>query len=99
MPLELALVKLLIVQRAETWRQAAQRSHQPELRGDDVDDEAEACSSREIESILDFALRLAERVSGREQVGIQVVATIGRKGVVADLVRGLDGAAHQITAA
>ena len=55
--------------------------------------------AREIEAVLDFPLHLARADLRSREVGVQVVAAIGRKGEVADLVRGLEGAAHQIAAA
>src|ERR1700704_546541 len=95
---EPALVKLLIVEGAELWRQAAQCPDQPELRGDDVDDQPEPRLAREVEPILGFALHVTERISGREKIGVQVVAAVSRKGEVADLVCGVKRQTHQISA-
>ena len=87
MALEPQLVELLIVKRAEFRRQAAQRPDQPELRGDDVDDETEPHLLRKRETMLGFALHLDERIARREKVRIRLIAAVGRKSEVADLVR------------
>ena len=47
-------------------RQAAQRPDEPELRGDDVDDEAEPRLPRKREAMLGLALHLGERIARRE---------------------------------
>ena len=54
--------------------------------------------SRKRETMLGFALRLSERISRREKVRDQVVAAVGRKSEVADPVRGIERATHQIAA-
>ena len=51
-----------------------------------------------LEAILGFTLHLSERISCRQKIRDQVVAAICRKSKVADLVRGIERAAHQITA-
>ena len=84
------LVELLIVEGAEFRRQAAERPDQPELRGDDVNDKTEPHLLREREAMLGFALHLDERIARREKVRVQVVAAVGRKSEVADLVRRLE---------
>ena len=63
MALEPSLIELLVVEGAEFRRQAAQRADQPELRGDEVDDEAEPHLLRKREAILGFALHLGERIA------------------------------------
>ena len=73
MALEPKLIKLLIVEGAEFRRQAAQRPDQPELGGDDVNDETEPRLLREGEPILGFALHLGERIARREKVRVQVL--------------------------
>ena len=65
--LEPALVELLIVEGAECRRQAAQRPDQPELRGDEVDDETEPRLPRELEPMLGFALHVAERIAASRE--------------------------------
>src|SRR2546421_606002 len=62
--LELPLIELPIVKAPERRRQAAERPDEPELRGDEVGDEAETDLPRELESILHLALRLGERIAG-----------------------------------
>src|SRR5258708_375453 len=95
---ELALVEPFIIEGAEFRPQAAQSSDQPELRGDNVDNETKPRLPREVEPILGFALRIAERISGCEKIRVQIVAAISRKGQVADFVCGVEGATHQIPA-
>src|SRR5882757_29418 len=60
---KLVLVEPFIIEGAEFWRQAAQSPDQPELRGDNVDNETKPRLPREVESIFGFALRIAERIS------------------------------------
>ena len=92
------LIELLIVEGAEFRRQAAERPDQPELGGDEVNDKTEPRLLRERETMLGFALHLGERIARREKVRVQVVAAVGRISEVADLVRRLERAAHQIAA-
>ena len=98
MALEPKLIELLIVKAAELRRQAAERPDQPELRGDDIDDQTEPGLLRERQAMLGFTLHLNERISRREKVRVQLVAAIRGKGEVTDLVRGIERATHQIAA-
>src|SRR5437870_10704344 len=98
MALDPQLVKLLIIQGAELPRQSPERPDQPELGGADVNGKPEPHLLRKRETVLGFALRLGKRVARREQVRVQLVAAIGRAREVADLVCGLESAAHQLAA-
>src|SRR5882724_5474143 len=98
MALELKLVEPLIVEGAEFRRQATEGPVKPELRGDDVNHETEPGLLRKLEAVLGFTLYLNERIPRREKVRVQVVAAKSRKGQVTDLVRGIEGATHQIAA-
>src|SRR5580704_12080263 len=92
MALELCLIEALLVEGPELRGKAKQRSDEPELRGDDVDNDAEPRLLGKLEAILGFPLHLNERIARREQVCVQVVAAISRKGEVTDFVRGIEGA-------
>src|SRR5882672_5077555 len=96
--LDPGLVELFVVERAERWRQAAQRPDQSELGGDGVDDEPEPHLLREREALLGLAFRLGKRIARREKVGIQLVAAVGGVSEIADLVRRFECAAHDIAA-
>src|SRR5690348_4959059 len=98
MALEPNLLELLIVEAAEVRRQATEGPDKPELRGDDVNDEAEPSLLRKLKAILGLTLRLNEWISHGEKVRIQVDWTISSKRKVTDFVRGIEGAAHQIAA-
>ena len=96
MALEPKLVEPLIVERTECRRQATEGPDERQLRGDDVNDETEPRLLRKLQAILGFTLHVSERIAGDEKVRVQVVAAIRRKGEVADFVRGIEGATHQI---
>jgi hypothetical protein len=96
--LDPSLIKLLIVERAESRRQAPQRPDQPELADDGVNDKPEPRFLREREATLGFAFHLGKRIAGREKVGVQFVAAIGGVSEVAGFVCSLERAAHQIAA-
>src|SRR3979490_2875618 len=98
MALEPRLIELLIVEAAEGRRHAAQRPDQPELGGDAVNDKPEPRLLREREAMLGFAFHLGKRIARREKVRVQFVAAVGGVSEVADLVRRLERAAHQIAA-
>src|SRR3981189_2823168 len=98
MALEPTLIEPPIVEGAECRRRAAEGPDQSELRSDDVDDETEPRTLRELEAMLGLTLRVDERISGREKVRVQVVAAIRRKSEVTDVVRGIEGATHQVAA-
>src|SRR5260370_41780001 len=87
------LIELLVVEGAEFRRQATKCPDQPELRGDDIDDETEPGLLRKVEPIHGFILHLNKRVSRREKVSVQALAAIGRKCEVAGPVRGLESSA------
>src|SRR5882724_6949721 len=97
MALELKLIEPLIVEGAECRRQATERPDQPELRGDDVNDETEPGLLRKLEAILGFTLHLDERISRRQKVRVQVVAAVRRKTEVANLVRSLERPMYQVS--
>ena len=86
MSLKPKLTELLIVKGAEFRRQATKAADKPELRNDDVNDETESDFLREIEAVLGFSLYLCERISRREKIRVQLVATISRKREISDFV-------------
>ena len=89
-PLDLTLVKLLIVKGAERPRQPAERPDQPELRGDQIDDKAKPHLPRKREPILELALCLDERIACRQHVRVQLLAAVGGVGQIADPVCSLE---------
>src|ERR1700757_3279951 len=92
------LIKLIIVERAECRRRAAQRPDQPELGSDAVNDKPEPRLLREREAALGFAFRLGKRIARGEKVRVQLVAAVGGVSEVAELVCCLERAVHQIAA-
>ena len=98
-PLELALVEPIAVERREIGRRSPELADQPQLRGDDVHDQAELRAPRERDSVLGGALDLSERIAGREQQRDRGVARVGRGLEVAGLQADLEGAALQLDAA
>src|SRR5262245_59221819 len=98
MALESKLIESLIVERAKFRGQPPKRPDKSELRGDLANDEAEPNLVCKLETILGFTLHLNELISRREKVRDQVVAAVSCIGQVTDLVRGIEGAAHQIAA-
>ena len=98
-PFEPPLVELPVVERTESRGQAAQHPDQPELRGDDVNDEGEPRRLREPEAVLGFALGVGQRVARRKEVHVQARAAEGGERDVAAAVRGIEGAAQDVTTA
>src|SRR5919197_4299570 len=92
------LVKLLVIKGAERRRQAAQRSDEPELRGNDVNDETEPHLLRKRETMFGLTLHLDERIARREKERVHCIGGIRRISKIADLVGGAERATHQITA-
>ncbi len=86
MTFEPKLIKLSIIEAAELGCQASKRPNQVELSRDGINHEPKPCPLRKLEAILGFAMCVDERVSRREQIGVQTEATISRKGEVADPV-------------
>ena len=97
--LDLTLVELVIVKGSERPRQPAERPDEPELRGNQIDDQAEPHLPREGESALELALRVDERIAGGEDVRVELIAAVGRVGQIADPVGGLERATQEIPAA
>lgn len=62
-PVEPALVEVVIVEGAEIRQEPPERPDEPELSGDEVDDEAELRLPRELEGPLGLSLHLVERIS------------------------------------
>ena len=92
------LVELPVVKATEFQRQTAQRPNQRELRGDDVNDEAEPHLPGEREAMFGFALHRRQRLAGEEQIRVQIIAREGCRRDVSDPVRHLERAMQQITA-
>src|ERR1700739_96053 len=97
MTFELKLVKVPVTERTEFRCQAPKRPDKRELCSDDIYDYAERDVTRELEASLSFALHLGQRVSRRKKICIQVVAAICCKSEVADPVRGIEGAPHELS--
>src|SRR5229473_8615644 len=97
-PLDLTLVKLLIVKGAELPRQPAERPDEPELRGDQVDDQAKPHLPRKREAIVEFALCLDERIARRQHIRVQLLVAVGRVGQIADPVCSLERTPQEIAA-
>ena len=95
---DVKLVELPVVEAAEGGRQAAQHPDQRDLRGDEVDDEAEARLLGEGEAPFGFRLHFRQRLAGEQQVRVQILAGVGAIGEVADPVRRFERAAYQIAA-
>src|SRR5258705_9455094 len=98
MVFEAAFIELLTVERSECRCLATKRPDQLELRGDDLDDETEPRLLRELEAPFGLTLRVCQRISSGEKVGVQIVAAVRGKRQVAGPVRDVERAAHQITA-
>ncbi len=93
---EALLIELAIIEGAELRCPAAQGPDQTELGRDDVDNQTKARFAREFASVLGFSLHVAERLSRREQIRVQIVAAIRRKSEVAHLACGVESAPHHI---
>ena len=99
MVFEAAFIELLLtVERSECGCQATKRPDQLELRGDDLDDEAEPRLLRKLEAPFGLTLRVCQRIAGCEKIRVQIVAAVRGKREVAGLVRDIERAAHQVTA-
>src|ERR1700761_9537158 len=98
MALELELIELIIVEAAKFWFQAPKGTNQPELCTDDVNDQTKSGILSELEADLSFTFPLYERFPRREKLGVELIAAVRGKGEIADLVRGLERAAYQISA-
>ena len=59
--LKLPLVELFIVESTEDRCQAAESPNEPELRGDEIDEECEMDFPCEFEAMVGLSLRLGER--------------------------------------
>src|SRR5262249_33360494 len=96
--LETALVELGIVEGAELRSEAGKGLDEPEVRADEVEDEVEPESAREIEPGLGLALHISERLAGSEQAGDQGCMAVARECDVAESVGRLAGAPNQAEA-
>jgi hypothetical protein len=96
--LETALVELGIVEGAELRSEAAKGLDEPEVRTDQVEDDSEPESAREIEPSLGLALDISERFPGCEEAGDEADLAETREGDVADSVGRVDGAPRQAEA-
>jgi hypothetical protein len=76
MMFEAKLVESLVIEHAEFRCQATKRPDEPELRGDAIYDDNELDVRRELETHLSFTLHFGQRVSRREQIRVQAIATI-----------------------
>src|SRR5215467_7306354 len=92
------LIECRIVKGAKLRGQAAQCPDKSDLRTDVINDETKPKIWRKRETFLGFTLHFNERISRREKIRDQMVTAIGRKGKVADFVRGIEGPTHQVAA-
>ncbi len=67
MALEAKLIELRVVKGAKARNQSAKSPNEPELRGDDVCDEAEPRFFGKLEAILGFPLHILEWISSGEK--------------------------------
>src|SRR5260370_34542013 len=92
------LIKVLIVKRAEVPGHPAQHSYQPELRGDDVNDQPELRLLRKIESMLGFGVHLDKQLASREKILDQIDAAIPRRTEITARLRDLGTTTPQLPA-
>src|ERR1700751_4721923 len=96
MTFETKLIKVSIIETAELCCQASKHPNQIELSRYGVDDETKPSPLRKLEANFCFPVGLDERVSRREQIGVQTETTIRCKGEVADPVCSIEGSTYQI---
>src|SRR6202022_3908620 len=89
------LVELRIVEGVERRCQTPESKDQPQLGGDDVNDETKPYLAGECKSGPGFPRDVGQWLARSEQVGDQIVAAISRKGEVTDLDGRVEGAPHQ----
>src|SRR4051794_10047218 len=96
MALESKLIEPLIVEAAESRRQATEGPDKSELRGDNVNDQPEARSLRKRKAVLGFGLHLGKGIPYCQKVRNQLVAALSSKCKIADPVGSIEGATYQI---
>jgi hypothetical protein len=94
--LKLPLVELSIVKSTEDRCQAAESPNEPELRGDEIDEECEMDFPCEFEAMVGLSLRLGERVACRQHVPDQVRVAVGGVNDVSVPGSHIDTSAHQL---
>ena len=78
------MVEVAIVERSETRRDASERAHQSELRGQDIDDAAESDISSEGDPVLGFPLDVREWIAaGQHDRDHGIAAVSGEREVTA----------------
>src|SRR5216683_3726384 len=97
MILEPKLIEVIVIQRAKLCSHTTKRADKRELRSDDVHDDTERDVTRELEAILSLTLHLGQRISGHKKICNQVIAAICCKSEVADPVRFVEGAPHDLS--
>ena len=97
MTFEPKLIKVSIIEAAELGCHASERPNQIKLSRNGIDDETKPRPLHKLEAFLGFAVCVDERVSRREQIGVQAEATISRKGEVADPICSIKGSMDQIS--
>src|SRR5260370_17180042 len=68
-----------------------------ELGSDEGHEDNERDGIRELETSLSLTLHLGQRISGRKKICNQMIAAICRKSEVADPVRCVEGAPHELS--
>src|SRR5260221_11514336 len=97
MILEPKLIQVVVIQRAKLCSQATKCADKRELHRDDVHDDTEWDVIRELETSLSLTLHLGQRISGRKNICNQMIAAICCKSEVADPVRCVEGAPHELS--
>src|ERR1700757_1994296 len=88
--LELLFLEAVVVEATEDGRQASKRADQPELRGDQADDDAETGPARKVEPGHGLLMHLREGGTAGEKLREEVVAADPGIGEVTDLLRGFE---------
>src|SRR5260370_38825000 len=86
-----------VVERAKLGSQATKCGDKRELHSDDVHDDTEWDVIRELETSLSLTLHVGQRISGRKDICNQMIAAICCKSEVADPVRCVEGAPHELS--
>src|SRR5690242_14953272 len=96
MPLELKLVKLLVVKGAEFRSQPTESPDDSDLWKEEVNNEAEPHPLSKRQTFLGFGLDLSERISYCQKIRDQLRAAISGKCKVAHSVGGVEGPTCQL---
>jgi hypothetical protein len=99
MALDFWFAVVVVIQTSKPRCRSAKRPNQAQLRPAEVNDQAEPNPFRECQAVFALCLHFCERISDRQTNRDQLVPAIGSERKIANTIRGIKRATHELSSA